>query len=415
MKIAILCIGDEILKGSTINTNLAHMGKSLMKAGIIPRFSLEVPDEPSAILDALKLALEHADFVITSGGLGPTADDMTKETIARHFGYRLEEDSASMANIHRFWKMRHGQQREIPSRVLNQALVPAGAEILENRNGTAPGLILNVPDSNAKVIMLPGPPGELEPMFDESVLPMLLEEVKTATYTAIYRIAGIGESEVEDRMLSVISRYHPLQVAYCASPGMVRLFLTSSDTSVLADAAVDVKQIFGNALFHEKSESLAADTVRLLKREHATFATAESCTGGLVAKEITDVSGASDVFLGGVVAYANEVKQNLLGVKAETLEEYGAVSEETAEEMVRGLAAKFGCDAAVSLTGIAGPGGGSLEKPVGLVYAGIYWRGKVTVHELHLRRSRSQIRERAAASALYLLREMILNDGSEKA
>lgn len=414
MRLAILCIGDELLKGSTVNTNLAYMGSSLMKAGIIPRFCLEVPDETSAILAALKQALEHADYVITSGGLGPTADDMTKETIARHFGYRLEEDSESMANIHRFWKMRHSQQ-EIPSRVLNQALIPAGAEVLANRNGTAPGLILKVPGSKAKVIMLPGPPGELEPMFDEAVLPMLLEEQKEAAYTAVYRIAGIGESEVEDRMLTIISRYHPLQVAYCASPGMVRLFLTSSDTNVLTDAAVEVKQIFGNALFHEKCESLAADVVRLLKREHATFATAESCTGGLVAKEITDVSGASSIFLGGVVAYANEIKQNILGVKAETLEEFGAVSRETAEEMVCGLAAKFGCDAAVSLTGIAGPGGGSLEKPVGLVYAGIFWRGKVTVHELHLRRSRSQIRERAAASALYLLREMILNDGSEKA
>ena len=414
MKLAVLCIGDELLKGSTVNTNLAHIGSTLMKAGIIPRFCLEVPDESSAILAALKQALEHADIVITTGGLGPTADDMTKETIARHFGYRLEEDSASMANIHRFWKQRHSQ-REIPSRVLNQALVPAGADILENRNGTAPGLILRVPDSKAKVIMLPGPPNELEPMFDEDVLPLLQEEMKEACYTVIYRIAGIGESEVEDRMLPIISRYHPLQVAYCASAGMVRLFLTSSDTNVLADASTDVKGIFGKALFGDKCESLAADVVRLLKRERATFATAESCTGGLVAKEITDVSGSSSVFLGGVVAYANEIKQNVLGVKAETLEEFGAVSEETAEEMVRGLAEKFNCDAAISLTGIAGPGGGSLEKPVGLVYAGIYWRGKVTIHELHLRRSRSQIRERAAASALYLLREMMLSDGVEKA
>ena len=414
MRVAILCIGDEILKGSTINTNLAYMGSRLTEAGIIPRLALEIADKPEDILAALEQALLHADVVITSGGLGPTADDLTKETIARHLGYRLEEDGATTSNILRFWKMRHSGQ-EIPSRVLNQALVPAGAEVVENENGTAPGIIMETKDRKAKVILLPGPPGELEPMFEQDILPRLREIQKDPVHTKMFRITDLGESEVEDRMLPVIARRHPLQVAYCASPGIVRLFLTSSDPVTLGDAIHDVRAEFGTAILHDSSPSLAADVVRLLRRKKARLATAESCTGGLVSKLVTDVSGSSEIFLGGIVSYANAIKEQMLGVKTETLEDYGAVSRETAEEMVNGIVERFQCDAAISLTGIAGPGGGTPEKPVGLVYAGIHWRGVTTVHELRLRRSREQIRDRAAASALQLLRKAILADDVEKA
>ncbi|MBR2434616.1 MAG: nicotinamide-nucleotide amidohydrolase family protein, partial [Lentisphaeria bacterium] len=291
----------------------------------------------------------------------------------------------------------------------------AGAEVVENENGTAPGIIMETKDRKAKVILLPGPPGELEPMFEQDILPRLREIQKDPVHTKMFRITDLGESEVEDRMLPVIARRHPLQVAYCASPGIVRLFLTSADPVTLGDAIHDVRAEFGTAILHDSSPSLAADVVRLLRRKKARLATAESCTGGLVSKLVTDVSGSSGIFLGGIVSYANAIKEQMLGVKTETLEDYGAVSRETAEEMVNGIVERFQCDAAISLTGIAGPGGGTPEKPVGLVYAGIHWRGVTTVHELRLRRSREQIRDRAAASALQLLRKAILADDVEKA
>ena len=408
LKIAVICIGDELLKGSTVNTDLAFIGERLTQEGAPPVFAQEVPDSEAGISGALDRALAVADCIITTGGLGPTADDVSKEFIARRLGLRLEEDSETAVRILRFWKMRH-RTEEIPSRVFNQALVPVGAQVIPNEFGTAPGLILRT-DDGKKIILLPGPPGELEPMFDSSVLPLLREEIRSAgqVFTRLFRLVGTGETDVEDRMLEILGKRHPLTAAYCAEPGLVRLFLNSSDPFVLNEAAADVKNVFSTELIDPESSSLAEELIRLLRREKAAMATAESCTGGLVAKLLTDIPGSSDVFLGGVVSYANRIKTDLLGVDPETLRKFGAVSPQTAEEMVRGLAARFGCDGAVSLTGVAGPGGGTPEKPVGLVYAGIFWRGEVEVHELRLRRSRAQIRASAAASAMNLLRLKIL-------
>lgn len=409
LKIAVICIGDELLKGSTVNTNLAFIGQRLTQEGAPPVFAQEVPDTEAGISGALDRALAEADCIITTGGLGPTADDVSKEFIARRLGLRLEEDSETAVRILRFWKMRH-RTEEIPSRVFNQALVPVGAKVIPNEFGTAPGLILRT-DDGKKIILLPGPPGELEPMFDSSVLPLLREEIRSSgqIFTRLFRLVGTGETDVEDRMLEILGKRHPLTAAYCAEPGLIRLFLNSSDPFVLNEAAADVKNVFSSELIDPESSSLAEELIRLLRREKAAMATAESCTGGLVAKLLTDIPGSSDVFLGGVVSYANRIKTDLLGVDPETLRKFGAVSPQTAEEMVRGLAARFGCDGAVSLTGVAGPGGGTPEKPVGLVYAGIFWRGEVEVHELRLRRSRAQIRASAAASAMNLLRLKILS------
>lgn len=407
-RIAVICIGDELLKGSTVNTNLAYMGERLTQAGAPPVFAQEVPDTEEGIAGALDRALEAADCVITTGGLGPTADDVTKEFIARRLGLRLEEDSETAVRILRFWKMRHHTE-EIPSRVFNQALVPVGAQVIPNDFGTAPGLILRRPDGK-RIILLPGPPAELEPMFESGVLPVLQEELRAGgqVFTRLFRLAGIGETEVEDRTLEILGKRHPLTAAYCAEPGLVRLFLNSQDPFVLNEGASDVKTMFSRELIDPASSTLAEELIRLLRLEKATLATAESCTGGLAAKLLTDIPGASDVFLGSVVSYANRVKSDLLGVKPETLEKYGAVSPQTAKEMVQGLTERFHCDAAFSLTGVAGPGGGTPEKPVGLVYAGICWRGETEVHELRLRRSRMQIRAAAAASAMNLLRLKIL-------
>lgn len=408
LKIAVICVGDELLKGSTVNTDLAFIGERLTGEGAPPVFAQEVPDSEGGISEALDRALFLADCVITSGGLGPTADDLTKEIVAQRLGLPLQEDAGTADRILRFWKTRH-RTGEIPQRVFKQALVPAGAQVIPNEVGTAPGLVLRMDDGH-RLILLPGPPGELEPMFDSAVLPLLREEIRSAgqVFTRLFRLAGIGETDVEDRVQAILGKRHPLTAAYCAEPGIVRLFLNSPDPAVLDEASSDVRTIFPTELIDPASSTLAEELIRLLRREKATMATAESCTGGLTAKLLTDIPGSSDVFLGGVVSYANRIKTELLGVDPETLRKYGAVSPRTAEEMVRGLAARFGCDGAVSLTGIAGPGGGSPEKPVGLVYAGIFWRGKVSVHELHLKWNRAQIRARAAATAMNLLRLEIL-------
>ena len=410
MKIGIICIGDELLKGATLNTNLAFLGQSLLSEGMMAELSLEVPDREKDILDALELALEKTDLVLTTGGLGPTADDVTKEFIARRFQKRLVQHGETAVSIMNHWKTLH--HSEMPPRVLNQSLIPEGAEVIPNRCGTAPGLILQTASSDPfpgrTVILLPGPPSELRPMFQEEVLPRLRSLREKRLYTKLFRICGVGESSVEERMLPVIGACHPLSVAYCASPEMVRLFLSSADSDTLGYAIREVRKIFDGELLSDSSETLAQEVLSLLRSRQGTAAVAESCTGGLLAKLFTDIPGSSDVFKGGVVAYSNEIKTRFLGVAQETLDQYGAVSRECALEMVRGISERFHVTAAAALTGIAGPDGGSPEKPVGLVWIAAKFEDRVIVEEFHLRRTREQIRERAAAKALNLLRKMIL-------
>ncbi len=403
--IALLCVGDELLKGAVLNTNLAFAGEMLLAQGMTLDYAAEIPDTAEAIGSALAAAMEKADIIITSGGLGPTADDMTKEVIARAFQLPLEQDGQTVLAIRRYWKKRHPDS-EPAGRVLNQSLVPKGAEVIPNPNGTAPGLILC---RNGKtVILLPGPPTEFRPMFSEKVLPLLAEMQTGSVLTKCYHLCGIGEAEIEERMLPYLT--HTLTAAYCASPQGVKLFLNSltGDKEQLDMLCTAVKKEFGTWVLN--TSSVAEDVIALLLEKGLTVSTAESCTGGLVSKLLTDVSGASAVYPGSVVSYANQVKEQMLGVRHETLQKYGAVSRETAKEMVEGVSARLGTDCAVSLTGIAGPGGGTPEKPVGLVYCGVKYGSRSAVFEFRLGQSREQIRERAAVSALNHLRLMLLEE-----
>ncbi len=407
MKTALLCIGDELLKGATLNTNLSFIGSKLLEQGLTLDYAQEIRDNGAAIADAVKTALTTCDLVITTGGLGPTADDMTKEYIARLFSLPLEQDGSVVFAIRRYWKQRHAG--EPAGRILNQSLVPRGCKVIPNRFGTAPGLVIQPPDAPGKtVILLPGPPAELQPMFEKDILPLILELAEKRCYTKVFYICGAGESEVEERILPMLAKTHPLTAAYCATHEYVKLFLNSPDMDILADATLEVRAAFGNDVL-EGSDGIAGEVVRLLKRRGLTLATAESCTGGLVAKMITDISGASDVFPGSVVSYANRIKESALGVRAETLDSVGAVSRETVREMAQGVAERFGTDCAIALSGIAGPGGGTPEKPVGLVYCAVVCGSETEVFEFRLGRSREQIRERAAAKALDMLRRMLLN------
>lgn len=283
MKIGLLCIGDELLKGSTVNTNLASIGAKLLENGLTVDFSVEIRDNDAEITDALEEAMKRADVIITSGGLGPTADDMTKEVVARRLQLSLVPHAATAFAIRRFWKVRH--KDDPPGRVMNQSLIPNGAEVIENKNGTAPGLILHTgkedvcPDKT--IILLPGPPGEIVPMFENDVLPRLLDMASgAALHTKLFLVCGVGESEVEDRMLPIISRTHPLSVAYCATHDFVKLFLSSTNMDSLGSAIASVRSEFGNQLLKDRSTGVADDVVKILKSKKKTLATAESCTGG---------------------------------------------------------------------------------------------------------------------------------------
>ncbi len=416
-KIAVICIGDELLKGAVVNTNLSSIGVRLLALGVVPVSAIEVPDRREDILAALDFSLARADIVITSGGLGPTADDVTKEYIAERCGMRLEEDGAAALNIMKHWKMRHPSE-EIPPRVFNQALVPHGAKVIRNDCGTAPGLILRTPETDEfpdrTIIMLPGPPNELCPMMDASIIPFLKKTLKQFTFTREFRIAGLGENIVEERMLPVITRFHSmLSVAYCATAQFVRLFLTSESPEVMESAIQSVQELFADELLSEDADSLSHEILKLLGERGETLALAESCTGGLAAKLLTDIPGSSDVFAGGVVTYSDAAKTSLLGVPPDVIRKHGAVSLETARAMVDGLTNAVPSDAAIALTGIAGPGGATVGKPVGLVYVAIRYRNRTELFELRLRRTREQIRERAVAGAFFRLRAMILAPENE--
>ena len=400
MKIAVICTGDELLKGAVVNTNLRFIGEQLLANGIIPVLSLEVRDGMKAIGDALEIAFSKADTVIVSGGLGPTSDDMTKEAAANFFQLPLVQDDRTHISLMKIWQKLKAEGKDTPSRFLNQSMIPEGAETIPNRCGTAPGIFLET--GRGTLFLLPGPPSELEPMFAKQVLPLILEKNEKQIHSVLLHVAGVPESVVEERMLPMISP--KLSVAYCASPGLVKLFLSSPDMNFLRDRLIEVKREFAKELLNTKHSSLQEEVVQLMIRSGVTLATAESCTGGLIAERITDVPGASAIFLGSVVSYSNELKEKILKVDPETLEMYGAVSSETCHEMLNGIASATGADVVLAVTGIAGPGGGTVEKPVGLVYTGIRINGENFVTENHFTGSRKQVREKTCAAILNELR-----------
>ena len=406
MKIGVLCIGDELLKGAVINTNLAYIGQRLLEIGVMPELCLEVPDEPHEVVNALEYAMNHADFIITSGGLGPTADDLTKQAIADHLHLPLELDPEAEKAVRARWdSLKRGP---LPLNFLNQAYIPRGAEALLNSFGSAPGIHITV--GAKRIVMLPGPPSELHPMFDRQLLPILRAQLDQRIYTRLFHISGVPESRVEERTIPIIQANPGLSVAYCAAPEFVKLFLKTSDPDCLARAETMVRSEFAAELLHDSSHTVAEEVILLPKERSCALALAESCTGGLIAKLLTDVPGASEVFPGGVVSYANQAKRELLGVSEETLAKFGAVSAECAAEMLRGAAERFHTDCAIAVTGIAGPDGGTAEKPVGLVFIGVRCFDQILVKEHRFRGSRSQVRERTVAVALNTLRRMLLGE-----
>ena len=376
-----------------------------------------VGDNAERLKESLETALNRSDVVILSGGLGPTQDDLTKETAAEVMGIPLKEDPHSRERIEEYFK--NSQYKVITDNNWKQALVPEGAIVLDNENGTAPGIIM---EKNGKsVILLPGPPGELIPMFEGKVYDYLNKLQPEIIYSTMVRICGLGESFVENEIRDLIDNQTNPTIATYAKIGQVDLRVTAKAASEKEAAKLakpmlkELVKRFGDHIYTmDEHKSLEEVIVHFLKERSLTLTTAESCTGGMIAARITDVPGASEVFKQGLVTYSNRAKRKLLDVKKTTLKEYGAVSEKTAKEMAKNGAFITGSDACVSVTGTAGPTGGTEEKPVGLVYIGCCYNNKTVVKEFHFKGERQKIREQATANALILLRECILADKGQE-
>ena len=407
MNIAFISTGTELLKGSAVNTNLRCFGSALAAAGIPLHQEIACGDRKQEIAEALSAALKSSEILLVSGGLGPTSDDITLETVARFFGLELHQDPVLTLKIENFWKAL-GRSIPCPKSQFKQAMLPENGIAIDNPRGSASGIDIKVDYAgiSRRVFLVPGPPSEFEPMIAESILPAILEIVPDRLKTVGFLCAGVGESTVAKTLEKPVTALG-VEIAYCADASGTRVFLSSSDDALLAEADRVAHDLMGASAMPDGVLDPVTRTIDLLKEKGLTLVTAESCTGGMIANSIVERSGVSAVFAGGAVTYSNELKEKMLGVPAELLAAHGAVSPECACAMVRGAAEKMGADAAVATTGIAGPDGGTPEKPVGLVYIAAFVRGEVLCRELKLRGGRTMIRQRAAAQALNLLNTML--------
>lgn len=379
MNIEIINTGSELMFGRVLNTHQQWLCRQLTDRGYLVQRQVSIADEGRTIQNAVRDAAGHADLIICTGGLGPTSDDLTRDYIAELLGKPLHNDPRIAEHIEGFFKRRN---RPMPPSTLIQARVPESATVLENRHGTAPGLAMKLEPNPyradgkpAWIIMLPGPPRELRPMFVEEVVPFLNREFPRETLFACrnLRSVGLGESRVEEQIAPALAHLTQagLQIGYCARVGEVDVRLAFEGCGAeetVQEASEIVYEKIGRHIFAENDELMEATLVKLLTERNKTLALAESCTGGFIAHRITNVSGASAVLLAGLVTYSNEAKQQFLGVPAETLAAHGAVSEPTARAMAEGARARTGADYAIAVTGIAGPTGGTPEKPVGTVF-----------------------------------------------
>ena len=410
MTAEIICVGTELLLGNIVNTNAAFLSEKLAYLGINCYFQTVVGDNRDRLLSVINTALSRADILIFSGGLGPTEDDLTKETVAEALGKKLIRDKRAEQEIADYFALRG----RIPTdNNWKQADVIEGCEILYNKNGTAPGIFVS--EGEKTVILLPGPPLELKSMFTDSVMPKLQQKCGQVFYSETVKIVGPGESSVETQILDMLDTQDNPTIAPYAKTGEVHLRVTArakDEKEAREKTAPVVEELyrrFGNAVYTtDADETLEMALTKLLMKKKYTMTTAESCTGGMIAARMVNAPGVSAVLKSGFITYANEAKEELLGVSHDTLEKFGAVSRETAEEMAEGAVKAAHTDAAVAVTGIAGPDGGTKEKPVGLVYIGVNVRGNVEVREYHFSGSRQKIRESVTAAALTFLREKLL-------
>lgn len=404
MRTEIIAVGTELLLGEIVNTDAPMIAQGLAELGIGVYFQTVCGDNPDRLKSVLEVAKQRADLIITTGGLGPTADDLTKETIAAAFGKGLVRDEESMARLRE-----HFKGRTMTKNNEKQADVPEGCTVFQNDWGTAPACAFE--GEGCLVIMLPGPPRECTPLFREKVMPFLEKRRGGALCSRYVKVFGMGESEMASRLSSQMDTWENPTAAPYAKEGECLVRITAmgknkEEAFAMTEPAVrEVRQVLGDVVYGVDVDSLEQVVVQEMTARGLTLATAESCTGGLMGKRITDVPGASACYLGGVVSYQNEVKENLLGVRHETLMTKGAVSEDTACQMAEGVRKALGADIGISATGVAGPGGGTPEKPVGLIYVGISTGDRTwAVRILRPRQSRESLRRLASSTAFDLVR-----------
>ncbi len=413
MTVELISVGTEILLGNIVNTNAAYLAEKIAALGLSCYHQSAVGDNEERLEDALRLALSRSDIVILSGGLGPTKDDLTKEVTAKVFGKKLVEDVHTKERIQAYFDRIHTKNK-ITSNNWKQALTPEGAVVVDNHNGTAPGLILKG-ENGKTAILLPGPPNEIKPMFERDIAPYLNRLQPEGIYSKMVKVCSVGESRAETMVADIMDAQTNPTLAPYAKTGEVHFRVTAkAKDEETANALMEpmVRELyarFGDKIYTTKEHvTLEEAIVELLKEKGMTVTTAESCTGGLLAGRIMNVAGASAVYQEGYITYSNRAKEKLLGVSEETLRTYGAVSAETAAQMAEGAAKAAEADAALAVTGIAGPGGGSSEKPVGLVYVGCFVKGRVRTEEFIFTGNREKNRDYAVVRALTVLREELI-------
>jgi len=407
----ILSIGTELLLGQITDTNAAYLGRTLAGLGIDLYYKSTVGDNEARIVETITRARDRADLILTSGGLGPTEDDLTKECVARVFGEELVMDGPALHTLEEFFRRRG---IPMPKRNRKQALIYRGGRHIPNPNGTAPGALL---ERDGKIVIsLPGPPNEMVPMVDNHVVPFLSEKLsgrRQYLVTRVFRLIGIGESAAEEKVRDLIRGTNPT-LAPLAHTGEVHLRLGAKAGSageaeaLMAPVEAELRRRLGRFIYGTDDTALEHAVVGMLREQGKTAACAESCTGGMLGARLTRVPGSSAVFVGGIVAYWDEAKSRLLAVDPALLAAHGAVSAPAAEAMARGARERLGADLAVAITGVAGPDGGSPEKPVGLVFIALAAEGFARVTENHFIGIRETVRERSTQVALQMLRDYLL-------
>lgn len=410
MKAEIITVGTEILLGDILNTNTHYLSNELANMGVDVYYQITVGDNENRLLNQLEESFRRSDLVVLTGGLGPTQDDLTKEVCAKYFNLDMEFHQPSWDKIIEI----HNKMKRTPTENnKKQAYFPVNSIILPNEYGTAPGCIME--KDNKTIIVMPGPPREMKPMFDNFVKPFLQKNSEDILKSKVIRIIGVGESKVENDLLDLIQKQVNPTIATYAKDGECTVRITAKGKTVeeveglILPVVKEIKNRFKETVYGEDETTIEDEVAKILVKNNLTISVAESCTGGMVSSSFINYPGISSVFMEGCVTYSNEAKMKSLNVKEETLNSVGAVSEQCAKEMAEGVAARHNTNIGLSTTGIAGPEGGSEEKPVGLVYMGIKINDKTIVKKYIFNGDRQQIRYRACKTLLNDLRLELLN------
>ena len=410
MRAEIITVGTEILLGDILNTNTHYLSNELANMGIDIYYQTTVGDNEERLLNQLNDSLKRSDLIILTGGLGPTQDDITKEVCAKYLNLQMELHKESWDKIVEIYD----KMKRIPTENnRKQAYFPVDSTILPNKYGTAPGCIMQ--KGNKTIIVMPGPPKEMQPMFDNYVKPFLLKDNSYVLKSKVLRIIGVGESKIENDLLDLIDKQTNPTIATYAKDGECTVRITAKGKNIeevedlILPVYKEIKNRFKEKVYGEDETTIEDEVAKLLVNNNLKIAVAESCTGGMVSSALINYPGISSVFMEGCVTYSNEAKMMSLGVKEETLNTFGAVSEECAKEMAEGVSKRHNTNIGLSTTGIAGPEGGSEDKPVGLVYMGITINNKTIVKKYVFNGDRQQIRNRACKTLLNDLRLELLN------